>query len=501
MIRHTWRPTRILRVFALLTLAFSVTTSAEVTNPDTYTYLSSREPLTIDPVAVLEIEEHYVAGDVFQRLLKLNLDNPTEILGDAAESWEVSDDGLAYTFHLRSGLSFHDGSSLTAEDVKYSIDRFVLSLASTGVYLHLSGIVGAQEFFDSEHTAADVDTYLAAGGVEVVDEDTVVVRTYQREAPFLLNFTFWGYITSKAYVEAHGGITPGIDNAYLARNPMGSGAFKFVEWAPSQRIILERFDNYWEGPAQLKYVVMEIVTEPATQLLKLRSGEGDAIYRVDQTIIDEIYDTATGTTTSSDLVLSIEQALTVTGLMMNLSIEPYSELTFRKALTYAFPYEFCYEVIDSGILMLPFNGILPKGMPFHSEEFPNYAQDQDLAKALFQEAGWTGTLTIYIRTGRTEERDVSLLYKDAIEALDVGIQVDIIELAISTWKDMRREGELEIYFGGWATDTLDPHGMVEAYYRSVLGFHASHTRLNDVVLDVLIEGAVLETDPARRAQL
>jgi peptide/nickel transport system substrate-binding protein len=285
------------------------------------------------------------------------------------------------------------------------------------------------------------------------------------------------------------------------RNPLGSGPFKFVEWVPGQRIVLERFDNYWKGPARLSYVVMEFISEPSIQLLKLKSGEADAIFRVDSAILEELYDPATGSSTNPDIALSIEPSLAITGLMCNLSIEPYSNREFRKALVYAMPYELIYEVVYNGIGMLPFNGMIPRGMPCYSEDFPEFAQDLDLAKSFFEEVAWTGEITIHIRSGRANERDISLLLKDTVEALDVGIQVNIVEVAVPTWKDMRREGELAIYFGGWGTDVNDPHSMVEAFYRSDSGFHASHTRMDDAVLDALVDAALVESDPVRRCQL
>jgi peptide/nickel transport system substrate-binding protein len=492
---------RIILACGLLALMLGGVAVAEITNPDTYIYVRAREPLSLDPASSLEIEDHLVVGDIYQRLIQVNLDNTLEFIGDAAISWEISEDGLAYTFNLREGLTFHNGNPITAEDVKYSIDRVVLNMSPTGVYLHFIGIVGAEEFFDSEHTQANVDAYLAAGGVEIVDASTIIVRTAFVDMTFLSNFTFWGYIVSKDYVEEHGGINPGYNNEWMMRNPMGSGPFQFVEWLPGQQIVLERFDGYWRGPAQLQYVVYKPVGESSTQLLMLQSGEADAILGVDYAILNQLYDAATGDARDPEIIVGVEDNLIVTGLMFNLSKEPYTDVKFREGLVYAFPYDSVYEIVDEGILMKPFNGVVPKGMVYYADDFPMYAQDEARAVTAFEEAGWTGVVTINTRAGRAEEQIVSLMFKDAIESLDVGITVDIVEIPTPTWVEMRRNGELEIYFGGWSAKCNDPHTMVECFYRSGIGFHASHTLIDDPVLDAWIDQAVQEPDTEVRAAL
>lgn len=492
---------QLLLIMGLITMLSGAVALGEITNPDTYTYVRAREPLSLDPASTLEIEDHLLVGDIYQRLIQVNLDNTLEFIGDAAESWEVSADGLSYTFTLREGLTFHNGDRVSMEDVKYSIDRMVLNMSPTGVYLHFAAIVGAEEFFSSELTQADVDAYLAAGGVEIVNDSTITVRTAVVDMTFLSNFTFWGYIVSKAYVEDHGGIDPGYNNEWMMRHPMGSGPFQFVEWVPGQQIVLERFDGYWRGPAKLQYVVYRPINEASTQLLMLQAGEADAILGVDYAILSQLYDASTGESRDPNIVIGVEDVLSITGLMFNLSKEPYTNVKFREGLVYAFPYELIYEVVDEHILMRPFNSVIPRGMVYYEDDLPAYAQDEARAVAAFEEAGWTGSLTIQIRAGRSEEEIVSLMLKDAIEALDTGITVDIVEIPTSTWLEMRRDGELDIYFGGWSAKANDPHSMVECFYLSGIGFHASHTRIDDPVLDAWISEAVQEPSAEIRAVL
>ena len=474
---------------------------AEVVNPDTYAWIYNRDLFTLDPANAMEAQELMVHNDIYQRLVQIDRQDPTKIVGDVAKRWDVSADGLTHTFYLREGLTFHDGTPLTAEDVKYSFDRIVLMMGPGGQYVDFAILAGADEYFNSEHTQADADAYLAASAVTVLDDHTVAFGLVEPWGSFESLLTSWGQIVSKDYIEAHGGITLAIENEWMMRHAMGSGPFKFVEWVPGQRIVLERFDGYWRGPAQLKYVIMEVITEPATAFLKLESGEADAIHAIeDAAIIDQLFDLETLESKVEGIDAILADWLSTGAIMLNLEKEPFNDVRFREALNKVFPYELNNEVVDRGITQSLTNGVLPRGMFGHPDYLPLYRQDLDRARELFLEVGWTGTLTVTIRSGREAARTSGLLLKDAIESLNIGIQVDVVEIVTSTWKGMRRNGELEIYFGGWGVQFADPGDMVSAFFKTG-DFHPSHTRLSDPILDAMIAVADAESDLVTREQM
>ena len=235
-----------------------------VKNPTTYTYIRVAEPKTLDPANAMDNVSLVILADIYQRLVTLNRDAPDQVVGDVASRWTISSDGCIYTFYLRKGLRFHDGTPLTAWDVKYSIDRTILMNGSAGVALSFSPVKGAEEYLKSKMTQADVQKYLAANGVQVLDDYTLQITLNYPFMPFLAMLSLFSWVVPENYVESHGGITPGEENIWMARHAMGSGPFKFVEWVPSQHILLERYGNYWKGPAALERVKVEFIAETGT---------------------------------------------------------------------------------------------------------------------------------------------------------------------------------------------------------------------------------------------
>jgi len=472
---------------------------ADVPDPSTYTYIRKAEPKSIDPANAMDNYSLVVLADIYQRLVTLNRDDPTQVVGDAASTWSISPDGLAYTFNLRKGLDFHNGAPLTAQDVKYSIDRIILMNGPAGVAQDFSVVKGAETYLNSEMTPADVDAYLAAGGVQILDDYTVIVTLNYPYTPFLPMLCLFGFIVSEDVVEAHGGLIPGEENMWMSRNAIGSGPFEFVEWVPGQRLILERYGRYWKGPAALERVVVEFVSETATQLLELQTGDVDVI-DLSSTQADQVLDMGNGKPKFPDVSVKYYPRLAVNCIFFNFAFEPFNNVKFREALVKAFPYELYIEEALYGILGMRANGVIPRGMLAYPTDIVFPDQDLVQAKSLFEEVGWTGTLTLTIRAGRTSQKQLALMFKDALESLDVGITVEVRELASSTFVSKMRKGELAFYPNGWGANYNDPDSMVRALYYSA-GYYPVQQSFCDPTLDAWIHEAQQESDPVQRVQL
>jgi len=213
---------------------------------------------TLDPGEIYElVPEEYVAN-TYDRLVRVDLKDPSKFNGDVAQSWTVSPDGLTFTFKIRPGLKFHSGNPLTADDVAWSIQR--TALLDKGAAAVLAGIGLTKEN--------------ALANVKKIDDTTVSITTDQKYAPtFVLNVLgAWpASVVDRKLVESH---QQGNDlgNGWLKTNEAGSGAYRLVKWTANESIVLQRFDGY-RLPLAMKRIVLRHVTEASSQRLMIESGD------------------------------------------------------------------------------------------------------------------------------------------------------------------------------------------------------------------------------------
>ena len=217
---------------------------------------------TLDPQVGYDWQNWSVIKSIFDGLMDYK-PGTTELEPDLAESYTVSDDGLTYTFKLRDGVKFHNGRAMTSADVKYSFERAVSPATQSpgGGYF---GMIGGYD-----EVAGGKATTLS--GIETPDDKTVIFKLSRPDATFLhlmaINF---GFIVPKEEVEKAG--------ADWGKKPVGTGAFKFVEWVPGQNIKLERNKDYFRaGVPYLDNLTFEFGQDPTVAVLRLKKGEVDIV--------------------------------------------------------------------------------------------------------------------------------------------------------------------------------------------------------------------------------
>ena len=200
------------------------------------------EPPNLDPTsgAAAAIREVTYAN-IFQGLTRFDANGA--IVADLAKSWDISADGLTYTFHLASGVKFHDGSPFSAEDVKFSLDRARAP----------------------DSTNAQKGLFADIASVDVVDPATVKVTLKKPNGSFLFNMA-WG----DAVILSPKSI------ATEATNPVGTGPFKFVNWVKGDHVELAKFDGYWGTPAKLDKVTFKFIADPSAAFAAMMAGDVDA---------------------------------------------------------------------------------------------------------------------------------------------------------------------------------------------------------------------------------
>jgi len=503
-----------------------------VPNPDTLVFTTFGDVDKMDPAVAYDTASGEVIELTMETLVYYKLPgSSTEIAPKLAKSWEVSPDGLVYTFHLDERAKFNDGTPITAEDVKYSFDRLILIGDPDGpaptLAMHIKGAaeyLTCADCWEATNDAA-VQAYLNAGGVKVIDPLTVQFTLDGPYTPFLSTVAYIsGCIVNKKLVEANGGLTPGFYNDWMNQHgtEVGSGPYKLVEWTPKQRIVLERNENYWGTAPNFKRVVINEVDEVGTRELSLFAGDSDAISLPATNLYDFIdkdawLNNGEIVPLKEGIAVSLDPTYTVSpnyGMNLNwvdpvTGARPFANKDFRYGFSYAFDYKTFIDSIVNGAGVQGV-GPIPPGMFGYNEELvksKRFSYDPEKAKEHFLKAKAAGAygdgqvITLYYNAGNEVRRRGCLLMKDFVEALNVGLKIEVQELDWPTFLQKTRASQLPIFFIGWAPDFADPDDYVPVFANGQTGTYARRQGFDDPAIDDKINQAALEADPVKRKAL
>jgi peptide/nickel transport system substrate-binding protein len=362
---------------------------------------------TWDPIASFSTEARYMAN-FYEGLLRVNPPGSDEEFTPLlAESWEVSDDGLSWTFHLREGVTFHDGEPLTAEAVKASIEAAADHAGASFIWAPLES-------------------------VEVIDDLTVQINTsYPARVDLIAGSTYAAWIVSPKALEA-----AAADEAYFeAGIEAGTGPYMLESYIPDQEVLMAAYEDYWGGweEGQFDKVLFQIVPESVQQQQMFEGGEVDLAIRMPP----ESYSTFEGV--DGFTVLHEPSLFNYVGFFNTLR-PPLDDPLVRQALSHAIPYQ---DIIDVAALgdATQARGPAPAGVWPYSEEVNQYTQDLDRARELLTEAGHEGggfdlRLT-YAAENVTEER-MSPLIKDAFAEVGVNVEIEPI-LFSQQWEEAKTD--------------------------------------------------------------
>jgi peptide/nickel transport system substrate-binding protein len=402
---------------------------------------------TLDPAIGYDWQNWSMIKSLFDGLMDYE-PGTTTLKPDLAESYEISPDGQTFTFKLRQGVKFHNGRELTAEDVKYSIERVVNpATQSPG-----AGFFGSIKGFE-EASAGKAD---GLSGIAVADPYTIKFELSRPDATFLhvaaLNFA---HVVPKEEVEKHG--------ADFGKHPVGSGAFKLAEWTLGQKLVFERFADYWnKGLPKLDQITFEVGQEPIVALLRLQKGEidipGDGIPPAKFIEVKE--DPA-----FKDLVIQGGQ-LHTGYVAMNVKIKPFDDVKVRQAVNMAINKDRIVRIINGRAI--PANQPLPPTMPGYAKDYEGYPYDVEKAKALMAEAGLAdGVETeLFVMNTDPQPRIAQAIQQD-LAAIGVKASVKSLAQANVIAAGGEPDGAPMIWSGGmaWIADFPDPSN----FYGPILG--------------------------------
>ena len=464
---------------------------------------TAADPVVLDGALVSDGESLRAIDQIFETLVSLK-PGTTELEPGLASSWEISEDGLEYTFTLQEGVTFHDGEPFNAEAVCFNFDRwynFTGSLQNPSASYYWQTVFGGFAEFDPESGAPEESYYESC---EAVDEGTVVIRLTKPSSAILgaLSLSSFSIASPKALTE-FGADEGTVDEegiyhptgTFGTEHPIGTGPFMLDSWERGTRLTLVRYDDYWGETAKLDSLVFTPIPDNAARLQALQSGDIQGYDLVEPQDIPTIEG-------DSNLQILDRPAFNVGYVGINQAKPPMDKLEVRQALAHGLNRQ---EVVDSfyggrGEVATQF---MPPDVLGWADDVTTYDYDPELSKQLLQEAG----LTLPVEIEFWYPSDVSRPYmpdpKRNFEAFAASLNEAGFKVVPKTapWSPDYLgnvdEGNTQVYLLGWTGDFGDPDNFVGTFFQSAQpawGFE------NQEIFDILTE-AETETDPAARTAL
>ena len=406
--------------------------------------------------------------EIFSGLV--TLDSDLNVVEDIAQSYDISPDGRTYTFHLRDGVTFHNGKAVTASDFKYSIERAAdPETGSPVAEAYLGDIVGVKEKLRGE---AD-----EVGGVKVVDEKTLEITIDAPKAYFLSKLTY-----PTAFVVDEENVTSGPN---WWQHPNGTGPFKLGQWQKGERIVLERNELFYRDQAKLEKVTFHFAGNAMTMYER---GEID-ITPVGTANIERVLDPTNPL--NKELVTVPELSIWYVGF--NTAIPPFDDEKVRQAFCHAVDKDKSIEILLKDIVT-PAYGILPPGMPGYNEELEGLSYDVARAQQLLANSSYHDGLPPIVLSVPGGCAGVSSL-DIAIASMwqeNLGVEVEIEAVEWETFLNDLRAGRFQAYEIGWVADYPDPEDFLDLLFHSEST--ENHTGYSNPDVDRLLEAARVEND-------
>ena len=428
----------------------------------TLTISLSASPSKLDPIHYSGVYESQIIKNVCDTLIDYNKDL-SEYVPSLATDWTVSDDGMTYVFNIRQGVKFHDGSDLTVEDVKWSLDRAIASN-------YVNYIVN---FIES---------------VEITGDNTIVIHCAEPYAPILNNLSMpFSAIVPKAYIEANG-------DEYFSQHPIGSGPYKMVEWNPSDSVKLEAFDEYFMGKPATKNLVMKVIPEAAQRVIALEMGEVDIAYSIEANDVSKI-------DANPDLVKYSRPSMTCFNYFFNLIDEdrPTYDLKVRQAICYAIDRQKIIDTILQGSATLADSMIAPIVACYTPT--PTYDYDLEKAKQLMAESSYPNGCDLIMVTNQSQQRlEICQVVQQMLKELNINVEIRTYEQA--TYIQALNEHEHDMGFSAWITSTGDAdYTYYPCYHSTQKGKPGNRSFFDNPKADELIEKGRSLSDPEARKEV
>lgn len=451
--------------------------SSESAKKDTLVYGRSGDSVSLDPISTTEGETFKVTENIFETLLEYG-DQDTTVNPGLAEEWSVTDDGLSYTFKLRKGVKFHDGTDFNAEAVVFNFNRWMNGNEESFPYYSMFGGYKGEE----GHVIKEV---------KAVDDYTVQFDLTRPQAPFLKNIAMSPFgMASPAAVEKYGD--------KFRENPVGTGPFKFVEWKQNDRITIEKNTEYWkDGYPKLNKVIFRVIPENTARLNALANGEID--------LMDGLNNSDEATVLGNDNLQIIERpSMNVGYIGLTTNRKPFDNKLVRQAINHAVDKQSIIDAFYGGKADAAVNP-MPSSIEGYNDAIEPYPYDLEKAKALLKEAGYENGFEIDLwampvaRPYMPEAQKVAELIQESLSKIGVTANIQSVEWA--TYLDKAAKGEFDMFMLGWTGDNGDPDNFIYTLLdKDSIGSNNYAYYSNDELHDILIQ-AQTEPEQEKRNEL
>jgi peptide/nickel transport system substrate-binding protein len=414
---------------------------------------------TMDPHMSTAAVDRQVYQNVFNKLV--DIEENLEIIPELAETWDITDEGDEYTFHLVEGVEFHDGDTFNAEAARINFERML----------------------DEELGSPRRAEILQVEEVEVVDDQTFTLHLETAFSPLLATLSDRaGMMISPTAIDELG------DD--LARQPVGTGGFTFVEWVTDDHLTLSRNDDYWEdGLPYLDEVIYRPITDAAVRLTSLQTDEVQIIDDISARDIEQAQ-------ADPDLVFSEVPGLAFTYIQLNHQVEPLDNLDLRQAIAWTIDREAINDTLFFGTGDAAQTPIPPSSWAY-DPDVRVYEQDYDMAQQKLEEGGMPDGFSFSMMVTNTPDAiQLAEAYQDQMAGAGIDVELELLEFG--TLLDRLNAEDFEAVSLGWS-GRPDPDGNIYGYFHSEGGFNRAGYGNPEV--DDLLDQTRAVTDQDERREL
>lgn len=432
---------------------------------DTLTVAVPADARNLDPHMTTDSASGTGMRQVYESLVMLN--DKDELTPVLCERWEVSENNTKYTFFLRKGVKFHNGETMTADDVLFSLQR------ATAPGSPLRMFTG----------------YIDPKGLEKVGDDAVVIRTTQPMGDaFLASMNHpWASVVSKKAAED--------TNKKIGQFPVGTGKFKFVSWTKGDQMNFERFDDYWGEKAKIKKIVLRVVVESSSRTIELESGSVDVVQDLASVDINRIRD-------SKGLTVHTLPGQRVFHLGLDLKMKPFDDIRVREALNMMANRKGMVKAVYKNVAEVA-TGPTSSAVKYNlTKETPEPVADVAKAKKLLADAGFPKGFKMDIVTpDRSDYMGIATILQSDFAKIGVEVAIKVLEygafLGVINSQDLHPPYIQNVWGGAPA---LDPFFMLTPRFMSTAPRNGNrHSYNNPKVDELLNKGAGLQDGPERAA--
>ena len=439
--------------------------------------LRGDDPLFLDPAVAQDAGSALYIVEIFSGLERLDKD--LKIQPDLAESYDVSPDGKAYTFHLNKKATFQDGRPVSADDIKYSFERALNPD---------TGSVTAENFLGDIAGAKDVSRGRATeiSGLKIINDTTIAMTLDAPKPYFLYKLTYpTAFAVDRRQIQSN--------PKRWTQKPNGTGPYKLKEWKLGERIVLEAYANHYLGAPKLSTIRYDLAG--GSSLVAYEDGQID-ITGVGLDDLDRVQDPSDKL--HAEYQTTPRQSIDYIGF--NTNVPPFDDPKVRQAFAMAVDRKKIAEVVLKGAIPIA-TGILAPGVPGYTPDDKTKQYDPEAAKKLLAESKYAGNLPPITlaesgagaTVGPTEEAIIQF-WKD-----NLGVEVKIQQAESATFFSDIDQGRYQMFHLGWIMDYPDPEDVLDVLFYSKS--RQNNSRYSDPVVDQKLEAARVERDTEKRLAL